>query len=103
MFDYVVFPSNSDVLTDDRLDFGSATGNIKNGSPEYAIDPSLKGFLGAAYSLGAICALPFIPWVNQRFGRRWTIFLGSMISLTGALIQGFSNGGMYPLLLVNLG
>lgn len=75
------------------LDFGSPTGNIKNGVPEYAIDPQLKGFLGAAYSLGAICALPFIPWVNQRFGRRWTIFIGSMISLVGALIQGFSNGG----------
>ncbi|RAO73936.1 uncharacterized protein BHQ10_009948 [Talaromyces amestolkiae] len=76
--------------------FGSPTGHLKNGVPEYVIDPQLKGFLGAAYSLGAICALPFIPWVNQRFGRRWTIFIGSMISLVGALIQGFSNGvGMY--------
>jgi MFS family permease len=83
------------ILTDGWLDFGSPTGNIKNGVPEYAIDPALKGFLGAAYSLGAICALPFIPWVNQRFGRRWTIFIGSIISLIGALIQGFSNGGTY--------
>jgi MFS family permease len=89
-------------LTDGRLDFGSPTGNIKNGSPEYAIDPALKGFLGAAYSLGAICALPFIPWVNQRFGRRWTIFIGSMISLVGALIQGFSNGGTYAFASVSL-
>uniref|UniRef100_A0A093UZQ6 Lactose permease n=1 Tax=Talaromyces marneffei PM1 TaxID=1077442 RepID=A0A093UZQ6_TALMA len=84
--------------------FGSPTGNIKNGIPEYAIDPSLKGFLGAAYSLGAICALPFIPWVNQRFGRRWTIFIGSMISLVGALIQGFSNGvAMYIIARLLLG
>lgn len=88
--------------TDDAwLDFGSPTGNIKNGVPEYAIDPALKGFLGAAYSLGAICALPFIPWVNQRFGRRWTIFIGSIISLIGALIQGFSNGGTYAISLVS--
>jgi hypothetical protein len=29
---------------------------------------SLKGIIAAIYSLGAICALPFIPLVNDNFG-----------------------------------
>ncbi|KAL0256673.1 hypothetical protein SLS55_009069 [Diplodia seriata] len=53
---------------------------------------SLKGIIAAIYSLGAICALPFIPLVNDRFGRRWCIFFGSSVMIVGALLQGFSNG-----------
>lgn len=68
-----------------------------NGRPQYAIEANLKGFLGAAYSLGAILSLPFVPYLNQRVGRRWTIMFGSCVSLIGALIQGFANGGIYPL------
>jgi MFS family permease len=70
-----------------------------DGVPQYAIEANLKGFLGAAYSLGAILSLPFVPWVNQKFGRRWTIMFGSCVSLVGALIQGFSNGGIVNLFL----
>lgn len=66
-----------------------------DGRPQYAIEANLKGFLGAAYSLGAILALPFVPYLNQRVGRRWTIMFGSCVSLVGALIQGFANGGIY--------
>lgn len=51
---------------------------------------SLKGIIAAAYSLGAILSLPFIPIVNDRFGRRWSIVGGSVIMIIGALIQGFS-------------
>lgn len=51
---------------------------------------SLKGIIAAAYSLGAILSLPFIPIVNDKFGRRWSIFGGSVIMVIGALIQGFS-------------
>ncbi|KAJ4421945.1 hypothetical protein N0V82_003442 [Gnomoniopsis sp. IMI 355080] len=51
---------------------------------------SLKGIIAAAYSLGAIMSLPFIPIVNDKFGRRWSIFGGSLIMVIGALIQGFS-------------
>ncbi|KAJ5776238.1 MFS sugar transporter [Penicillium nucicola] len=72
--------------------FGNETGKIVDGRPEYAIEANLKGFLGAAYSLGAILSLPFVPYLNQRVGRRWTIMFGSCVSLIGALIQGFSNG-----------
>jgi MFS family permease len=62
------------------------------GLPKYVIAGELKGFLAAAYSLGAILALPFVPWINQAIGRRWTIMFGSCVSLFGALLQGFSNG-----------
>ncbi|KAF2193108.1 general substrate transporter [Zopfia rhizophila CBS 207.26] len=57
---------------------------------------SLKGIIAAAYSLGAILSLPFIPIVNDKFGRRGSIFGGSVIMIIGAIIQGFSqNAGMY--------
>lgn len=62
------------------------------GNPE----GSLKGIIAAAYSLGAILSLPFIPIVNDKFGRRWSIVGGSCIMILGALIQGFSQHvGMY--------
>lgn len=54
---------------------------------------SLKGIIGAAYSLGAILSLPFIPWVDNRVGRRGSIMVGSIIMIIGALIQGFSQNG----------
>ncbi|EAW16682.1 putative MFS sugar transporter [Aspergillus fischeri NRRL 181] len=84
--------------------FGHPTGAVVDGKPKYEIEANLKGFLGAAYSLGAIISLPFVPWVNQRFGRRWTIVFGSCISLVGALLQGFANGvGMYVVARMVLG
>jgi sugar porter (SP) family MFS transporter len=59
---------------------------------EYFDEPegALKGIIAAAYSLGAILSLPMIPYVNDRFGRRWSIFGGSLIMVVGALIQGFA-------------
>ncbi|CAG7966026.1 unnamed protein product [Penicillium nalgiovense] len=86
------------------MDFGHATGEIVDGLPKYVIEENLKGFLSAAYSLGAILSLPFVPYVNQLVGRRWTIMFGSCISLVGALIQGFSNGvAMYIVARIILG
>ncbi|KAL2846430.1 general substrate transporter [Aspergillus pseudoustus] len=85
--------------------FGDLTGEMTDdGLPEYKIPSELKGFLGAAYSLGAILSLPFVPWLNQRFGRRWTIMFGSWVSLLGAILQGFSNGtAMYCIARIILG
>ncbi|KAL1976496.1 hypothetical protein VTN31DRAFT_2778 [Thermomyces dupontii] len=85
--------------------FGEPTGGMTDdGQPEYEIESRLKGFLGATYSLGAVLALPFIPWVNQRVGRRWTIMFGSIISVVGAILQGLSNGvGMYIVARIVLG
>lgn len=57
---------------------------------------SLKGIIAAAYSLGAILSLPFIPMVDNRVGRRGSILVGSTIMVLGAIIQGFStNVTMY--------
>lgn len=49
---------------------------------------SLLGILSAIYSLGAICGLPFIPFVNDRYGRRAAILFGSGIMIVGAILQG---------------
>ncbi|PSN62436.1 general substrate transporter [Corynespora cassiicola Philippines] len=59
---------------------------------EYFHNPqgSLKGIISAAYSLGAILSLPFIPMVNEKFGRRGSIFGGSCIMILGAIVQGLS-------------
>ncbi|ETS84567.1 hypothetical protein PFICI_02592 [Pestalotiopsis fici W106-1] len=57
---------------------------------------SLKGIISAAYSLGAILSLPLVPIVNDRLGRRWSIFIGSFIMIIGSVIQGCAvNVGMY--------
>ncbi|KAH7103946.1 general substrate transporter [Auriculariales sp. MPI-PUGE-AT-0066] len=46
-----------------------------------------KGFIGASYALGAILSLPLVPIVNERLGRRWSIFLGSWVMVIGAIVQ----------------
>lgn len=55
---------------------------------------ALKGIISAAYNLGAICALPFVPYLNDQYGRRMAIFVGSWIMVLGAFLQAFSNGGI---------
>jgi MFS family permease len=66
--------------------------NADFGHPEGA----LNGIIAAIYSLGAICSLPFIPVINQRVGRRWSIFGGSVVMIVGAIIQCCSiHVGMY--------
>ncbi|KAG5759439.1 hypothetical protein H9Q69_006704 [Fusarium xylarioides] len=52
---------------------------------------SLKGIIAAAYPLGAILSLPLIPVINDRLGRRWSIFIGSFIMVIASLVQGFAN------------
>ncbi|KAF2729713.1 hexose transporter-like protein [Polyplosphaeria fusca] len=65
---------------------------------------SLLGIISAAYNLGAICALPFVPFVNDTFGRRIAIFFGSWVMVVGAFIQAFSNGpAMYIVARILLG
>jgi sugar porter (SP) family MFS transporter len=56
----------------------------------YAIEPGLLGFVNSCYQLGSIFAVPIAPWVAQRYGRRWSIMLGSWIMVFGAILQGFS-------------
>ncbi|KAL5113352.1 hypothetical protein ACEQ8H_008780 [Pleosporales sp. CAS-2024a] len=54
---------------------------------------ALLGIISAAYNLGAIFALPIVPYVNDHFGRRWSIFLGSWIMVVASLIQALSVSG----------
>jgi MFS family permease len=61
---------------------------------KWGIEPALIGFMSSCYQLGSILAVPFAPWFNQRFGRRWAIMFGSGVMVVGALIQGFSQHGM---------
>jgi len=78
--------------------FGSPTTVMKAGEfvTTYGLKASLTGIVSASYSLGAILALPFIPAFNDRFGRRWSIFFGSAVSILGAIIQACSvHVGMY--------
>lgn len=43
--------------------------------------------MSAAYSLGCIISLPFVPWIVDRFGRRMAIVFGSFIMLIGVGLQ----------------
>ncbi|KAF5026016.1 hypothetical protein F66182_1918 [Fusarium sp. NRRL 66182] len=61
-----------------------------NDEGNYAIEPGMLGFVNSCYQLGSIFAVPFAPWFAQRFGRRWSIMLGSLIMVFGALLQGFA-------------
>lgn len=65
---------------------------------------SLKGIIAAAYSLGAILSLPLVPIINDKFGRRWAILLGSLVQCAGAIVQCFSvHVGMYIVSRMTLG
>lgn len=48
---------------------------------------AILGIITAAFSLGSVAAIPFVPWVNDRFGRRMSIKFGSLLIIIGAIIQ----------------
>ena len=49
---------------------------------------SLLGVFNAIQSIGGIAGLPFAPWMNDRFGRRWALFFGNVckFSLSPSLV-----------------
>ncbi|KDQ64050.1 hypothetical protein JAAARDRAFT_52051 [Jaapia argillacea MUCL 33604] len=51
---------------------------------------AILGLISAMYSLGAVCALPFVPIISDRLGRRRSIVLGSLFMLIGAILQAAS-------------
>jgi MFS family permease len=57
---------------------------------------AILGIISSAYNLGAICALPLVPYVNDKFGRRWAIFVGSWVMVVGSLVQALSVSGTAP-------
>lgn len=67
-----------------------------NDEGDWDIRPGLLGFINSCYQLGSIFGVPIAPWFAQRYGRRWSIMLGSLIMVVGAILQGFSQHvGMY--------
>ncbi|KAI9574364.1 general substrate transporter, partial [Boletus coccyginus] len=46
------------------------------------------GLMVGMYSLGSVVALPFVPFIVNKTGRRYPIFLGGAISIVGGLLQG---------------
>ncbi|KFY34846.1 hypothetical protein V494_06425 [Pseudogymnoascus sp. VKM F-4513 (FW-928)] len=48
---------------------------------------AILGIITAAFSLGSVAAIPFVPWVNDRFGRKMSIKFGSLLIIIGAIIQ----------------
>jgi hypothetical protein len=48
---------------------------------------AILGIITAAFSLGAVGAIPAVPWFNDRFGRKASIKLGSVFILIGVIVQ----------------
>lgn len=46
--------------------------------------------MSAILPLGCVVATPFISMVGDRYGRRTGIFVGAVIMIIGAVIQGAS-------------
>jgi MFS family permease len=63
-----------------------------------------KSLLTSSYSLGAVLSLPFVPWVSNKLGRRWSVLSGSVVLLVGAILQGAAqNTAMYVTARIVLG
>jgi sugar porter (SP) family MFS transporter len=74
------------------------------GKEQWDIEAGILGFISSCYQLGSILAVPIAPWINQRYGRRWSIMIGSMTMVVGALLQGFAQHiGMYIIARMLLG
>jgi MFS family permease len=50
--------------------------------------------MNAAFSIGAALAVPLVPYVNDRFGRKACIVVGSTIITIGAILQTASVDGL---------
>ncbi|KAI5840770.1 MFS transporter [Morchella snyderi] len=48
---------------------------------------AILGIMNSIYSLGALSMMPIVPWVNDRYGRRMSIIVGSIIMVIGAILQ----------------
>jgi len=82
------------ILIRGTLDFGKEVIS-EAGKISYSVAAPLLGIISAAYNLGAILAVAVVPWAAQRYGRRWSIFIGSVFQCVGAVLQTFSQNGMY--------
>jgi MFS family permease len=51
--------------------------------------------MNSIYSLGALSMMIFVPWVNDRYGRKASIVIGNVIMVVGAVLQTASVNRMY--------
>lgn len=51
---------------------------------------AILGIMNSIYSLGALSMMVFVPWVNDRYGRKMSIIVGNVIMLVGAILQACS-------------
>ncbi|KAI6383080.1 hypothetical protein MCOR25_000268 [Pyricularia grisea] len=49
----------------------------------------LLGFLVALYQIGSVVSIPIVPFVLDRWGRKWPIIIGAVITTGGAVLQAF--------------
>jgi MFS family permease len=85
------------MLTDTVFGGGYMTKD-SSGKMIYDIEPGILGFISSCYQLGSIIAVPIVPWINRRYGRRWCIMIGSIIMIIGAILQGFAQNSEYMML-----
>jgi MFS family permease len=57
---------------------------------------AILGLLSASYPLGAILSTPVSSFISDRFGRRWSILIGSIIMIIGVIVQAASQNGSNP-------
>jgi MFS family permease len=50
-------------------------------------DGYILGIISAMMNFGSVAAIPFVPFCNDRWGRRFVILLGSFSALVGIAIQ----------------
>lgn len=50
----------------------------------------MLGLLNSIQPVGALVALPFITWVVDKWGRRWSIVFGASWTIVGAILQASS-------------
>lgn len=45
------------------------------------------GVVNAAQSIGSVACLPFVGYLSDRLGRRWTLFSGCVLVIISSIIQ----------------
>jgi len=66
------------------------------------IEDGMLGFVNSCYQLGSIFGVPLAPWVAKKYGRRWSIMIGSWIMVVGALMQGWAQHGKHVVFLASV-
>lgn len=61
-----------------------------NATIQLSVDPQMRGRVSALYLMiflgGTPLGAPFIGWIGEFFGARWTLIAGGLITLVGTLI-----------------